>query len=44
MDREDFRQVIDSHVFLAQHHMARAEGYRDRMMKRGGEQLTLPWE
>lgn len=44
MDREDYRQVIDYWIGYTQRGMKMAEGYRDRMMKRGGEQLTLPWE
>jgi hypothetical protein len=45
MDRDDYRQVITYHVAMAQHHMGRAEGYRDHDQKRfGGEQLSLPWE
>jgi hypothetical protein len=41
---EDYQQVIRYWVDYAQHGQRMAEGYRDRMVKRGGEQLTLPWE
>jgi len=43
-DMEDYRQVVTYWVSYAEHGRRMAEGYRDRMIKRGGEQLTLPWE
>ena len=43
-EREDYRQVINYWISYTQQGMAMAEGYRDRMAKRVGEQLTLPWE
>ena len=41
---EDYTQVITYWVGYAEHGRRMAEGYRERMVKRGGEQLTLPWE
>lgn len=41
---EDYKQQVAYWIGYAEHGMRMAEGYRDRMRKRGGEQLTLPWE
>jgi hypothetical protein len=41
---EDYRQVVTYWTHYAEHGRRMAEGYRNRMLKHGGEQLTLPWE
>ena len=43
-DMDDYDHVINYWKWYVQHGMKMAEGYRDRKVKRGGEQLTLPWE
>jgi hypothetical protein len=41
---EDYRQVVTYWTHYAEHGRRMAEGYRNRMVKHGGEQLMLPWE
>lgn len=43
-DVDDYKQVIQYWVSYTEHGRRMAEGYRDRLVKRSGEQLVLPWE